>query len=210
MAFNGTFSKLTIAERQRLLDSGEPRNFGAGDLIIRQGTQLNGIYVVIDGEVRVEHSFKVVRKAVVNQADGARKVKEVPGRLSVEVTRLRRGAIFGEMSFVDNSLTSASVSAVGAVKTVFINGESVRARLAADAGFAKRFYHSLASLLARRLREANKRVRGGRPSSVEAAREAAAAEMGISPPSNKNGPAKPLLRTRPAIARSVQPSGSQR
>ena len=211
MAFNGTFSKLTIAERQRLLDSGEPRNFGPGDLIIRQGTRLDGIFVIMDGEVRVEHGFRVIRKAVVNQTDGTRTVKEIPGRLSVEVTRLGRGAIFGEMSFVDDSPTSASVSAIETVKTVFINGESVRARLAADAGFAKRFYHSLASVLAKRLREANKRARGGRPNSVDAARQAAASEMGVkTSAAGGDGDGKPVLTTRPAVARTAQSSGSQR
>ena len=67
MAFNSTFRKLNIAERQSLLDSGERMAFRPGEIIIRQGVQLKGIYVVVKGEVRVEHGIQVVRQTVVKQ-----------------------------------------------------------------------------------------------------------------------------------------------
>jgi CRP/FNR family transcriptional regulator, cyclic AMP receptor protein len=181
MAFNGTFSKLSIPERQALLDSGERRRFADGDVIIRQGTLIDGIFVVTAGEVRVEHGFRVVRKAVVKQADGSQQDQTINGRLSVEVTRLGRGAIFGEMSFVDESPTSASVAAVGEVETSYIPKERVREKLERDSGFAQRFFHSLAAILSKRLREANQRARGGRPTPA-AARSAAASEMGLALP----------------------------
>jgi len=168
MAFDGTFRKLSITEREALLASGTRRTFKAGQVIIRQGSQLVGIYVVIAGEVRVEHGFPVVRQVVVKKADGTQAVEKTPGRLSVEVTRLGRGAIFGDMSFIDDSPTSASVSAIGDVETVFIDGGKVHTMLDRDPSFAARFYHSLAVVLSERLREANKRARGGRPRSAGA------------------------------------------
>lgn len=163
MAFNSTFRKLNIAERQALLDSGERMTFKPGETIIRQGVQLKGIYVVLKGEVRVEHGIQVVRQTVVKQHDGHDSVKEIPGRLSVEVTRLGRGAIFGEMSFVDDSPTSAAVSAAGEVEVSYIDGAKVQTRLDEDPAFAARFYHSLAIVLSGRLREANRQARGNRP-----------------------------------------------
>ena len=203
MAFNGTFSKLSIPERQALLDSGERRRHAEGDLIIRQGTLLGGIYVVTAGEVRVEHGFKVVRKAIVKQPDGTQKEQQINGRLSVEVTRLGRGAIFGEMSFVDDSPTSASVAAVGQVETRFIPMERVREKLEHDSGFAKRFYHSLAIVLSNRLREANQRARGGRPTPATA-RSAAASEMGLPLVEDRTKDELPPLPPQPGAPRVQQ------
>lgn len=163
MPFNSTFRKLNLTERQALLDSGTRLKFKPGETIIRQGDKLNGIYVILQGEVRVEHGIQVVRQTIVKQKDGRGSVKEIPGRLSVEVTRLERGAIFGEMSFVDDSPTSAAVSATGEVEVVFIDGGHVRLKLDEDPSFAARFYHSLAIVLSERLREANRLARGNRP-----------------------------------------------
>jgi len=163
MAYDTTFMKLSLTERQALLDSGARLRVKAGDVIVRQGARLNGIYVVIEGEVRVEHGIHVVRQAVVNRGKGQGTIKEIPGRLSVEVRRLGRGAIFGEMSFVEDAPTSATVTAVGEVEVVFIDGGTVRAKLDGDPSFAARFYHSLAIVLSGRLREANKQARGIRP-----------------------------------------------
>jgi len=163
MAFNSTFRKLSLPERQSLLDAGERLMFKPGDVIVHQGERLNGIYVVFRGEVRIEHGIQVVRQTVIKRKDGRDSVKEIPGRLSVEVTRLGRGAIFGEMSFVDDSPTSASVCAAGEVEVVFIDGGKVRSKLDEDMAFAARFYHSLAIVLSGRLREANRQARGNRP-----------------------------------------------
>lgn len=173
MAFNGTFSKLSIEERQAILDSGTTRRFKDGQLIIEQGIVLQGIFVVTEGEVRVEHGVRVVRKTRVKGRDGVIRTEEVPGRLSVEIARLGRGAIFGEMSFVDDSPTSASVAAVGDVETMFIDTAQMNRKLDKEDGFAKRFYHSLAVELSKRLREANKRSRGGQPSPNAIARNEA-------------------------------------
>lgn len=196
MAFSGTFSRLRIPERQALLNSGERRRYAEGDVIIRQGTVLGGIHVVTAGEVRVEHGFRVMRKAVVKQPDGTRKEQQISGRLSVEVTRLGRGAIFGEMSFLDDSPTSASVAAVGQVETCFIARDIVHEMLERDSGFAKRFYHSLAVVLSKRLREANQRARGGRPTPATA-RSAAASEMGLSLSDEKTSEGRPALSRQP-------------
>ena len=162
MVFDTTFRKLSLAERRALLDLGIPVRARPGDVIVRQGSRLNGIYVVLKGEVRVEHGIQVVRQIVVKQ-DGGDAVKEMPGRLSVEVTRLGRGAIFGEMSFVDDAPTSATVTATTEVEATFIDGGKVHELLEGDPALAARFYHSLAIVLSGRLREANKQARGTRP-----------------------------------------------
>lgn len=170
MAFDTTFRKLSLDERRALLDLGIAVHAKAGEVIIHQGARLNGIYVVLKGEVRVEHGIQVVRQTVVKQPNGNDAVKEMPGRLSVEVTRLGRGALFGEMSFVDDEPTSATVTAVGEVEAVFIEGGKVRDKLDSDPALAARFYHSLAIVLSGRLREANKQARGIRPRSPAAPR----------------------------------------
>ncbi|MBT7512489.1 MAG: cyclic nucleotide-binding domain-containing protein [Rhodospirillaceae bacterium] len=61
--------------------------------MVRQNRPFSGIYVIVKGEVRVELDFEGANDC------GA----------PVELARLRRGDIFGEVSFVDNEPTSASV-----------------------------------------------------------------------------------------------------
>ncbi len=170
MAFDTTVRKLSLAERRALLDLGISVHAKPGDVIIHQGSRLNGIYVVLKGEVRVEHGIQVVRQTVVKRPNGTDAVRKMPGRLSVEVTRLGRGALFGEMSFVDDEPTSATVTAVSEVEAVFIEGGKVRDKLESDPALAARFYHSLAIVLSGRLREANKQARGIRPRSPAAPR----------------------------------------
>lgn len=190
MAFNSTFRKLSLTERQVLLDSGTHLSFKPGDVIVRQGERLNGIYVVVHGEVRIEHGIQVVRQTVVKHKDGRDSVKEIPGRLSVEVTRLGRGAIFGEMSFVDDSPTSASVCAAGEVEVVFVDGGKVRVMLEEDPSFAARFYHSLAIVLSERLRDANRQARGNRPRAAlpSSARPDGDADQPASPEASDQAP----------------------
>jgi CRP-like cAMP-binding protein len=70
----------------------------------------------------------------------------------VTLTRVAAGDLLGEVSLVDSRLPTASVTADTETTALLIDRSSLRARLRADAGFAGRFYHALAIVLAQRLR----------------------------------------------------------
>ena len=76
----------------------------------------------------------------------------------VELARLRRGDIFGEVSFVDNEPTSASVIPGTDAEILVIDVDVIQSLLLGDPTFGRRFFHSIAITLARRLRETNPRV----------------------------------------------------
>ncbi|MBT3658326.1 MAG: cyclic nucleotide-binding domain-containing protein [Rhodospirillaceae bacterium] len=110
--------------------------------MVRQNRPFSGIYVIVKGEVRVELDFEGANDC------GA----------PVELARLRRGDIFGEVSFVDNEPTSASVIAGTDAEILVIDVDVIQSLLLGDPTFGRRFFHSIAITLARRLRETNPRV----------------------------------------------------
>ncbi len=70
-----------------------------------------------------------------------------------EIARLNAGEIVGEMSFVDARPPSATVKALEE-STVFALSKAILTRkLAADSGFAARFYRALAIYLSTTVRE---------------------------------------------------------
>jgi CRP-like cAMP-binding protein len=64
------------------------------------------------------------------------------------------GEIVGEVSLVDSAPASATVTATGEGLVLFLDKETLMAKLAADNGFGSRFYRALAVFLADRLRDA--------------------------------------------------------
>ena len=80
-----------------------------------------------------------------------------------ELARLNAGEIVGEMSFVDARPPSATVKALED-STVFALSKAVlTAKLAADSGFAARFYRALAIYLSTTVRERHRDLGPGAP-----------------------------------------------
>jgi extracellular factor (EF) 3-hydroxypalmitic acid methyl ester biosynthesis protein len=123
------FPYLTPAERDRLLAHGREQRFEAGTTILREREQSSAIYVLTSGRVTVEKDH-------------------LGGRIVVD--ELRPGAVFGEVSFLDGSPTSAAIVARDDVDVVVL--EDLEELLASDTAVASGLYRSLATLLARRLR----------------------------------------------------------
>jgi CRP/FNR family transcriptional regulator, cyclic AMP receptor protein len=122
-----------------LASNGKARRIGAGTVIIRQGVPSTSVFILIDGQLLV-HSA------------------------GVEVAKLFAGEIVGEISFVDSQPPSATVTAAVDSQVLDIDKAALRAKLQKDLGFASRFYLSLATFLADRLRVATARLseaRGG-------------------------------------------------
>ncbi|MDD9877651.1 MAG: cyclic nucleotide-binding domain-containing protein [Magnetovibrio sp.] len=137
VAFRKVFCRLAPEEELFLLRGSVQHIYSAGEIIVEQGQPFSGIYVIVEGTARVE-------------LDGP------TGK--IDIAELGRGDIFGEMSFVDDEPTSASVIAEGPVELLLIEENVIQSLLLGDPTFGHRFYHSIAITLAQRLRKTNPKV----------------------------------------------------
>ena len=135
----GTLNKMTPEDWNALLHKARRREYRYNDVVLTQGFVGEALYVVSEGEVRVE--------------------REDFGR-TVQLARLGPGSVFGEMSLLDKSGASANVVADGRTEILCVDGPELNDLTEQDPAFAARFYHSLATTLSRRLRATNEIVRG--------------------------------------------------
>ena len=119
-----------------LATTGKAQSISAGTVIIQQGVPVDSVFILIDGQLQVYSG-------------------------SVEIAKLLAGEIVGEISFVDSRPPSASVKATVDSQVLAIPKSALRAKLQKDLGFASRFYLSLATFLADRLRLADARLTTG-------------------------------------------------
>lgn len=126
--------QLNDSDVEWLATVGERRKIAPGTELIREGTDLDVVYIVLDGQLSV-------------WAGGRSRIASVVS-----------GDILGEMSLVDSSKTSASIRVDSPAVVLAIPKAALTQRLAADVGFAARFYKALAMFLADRMRNAIKRM----------------------------------------------------
>jgi CRP-like cAMP-binding protein len=110
--------------------NGATKYVPSGTILIREGSPIDDIYVVLDGKL-----------SVLVQAIGNR-----------EIAPLYAGEIVGEISFVDSRPPSASVVATHDSHVLAVPRATLTSKLQTDNAFSARFYKALATLLADRLR----------------------------------------------------------
>ena len=103
MAISPMFKEFAPAERRGIVERFRMKQVLPGEVLIREGQQSDGLYVVLHGAVRV------AKKA----ADGS----------EVELARLKEGELFGEMSLLTSEPASATVSAAGPCILLKLPGE---------------------------------------------------------------------------------------
>ncbi len=130
--------QLNDSDVEWLANAGERRKVAAGTELIREGVDLDTVYLILDGQMSVW--------------SGDRN----------KLASVSSGDILGEMSMVDSSKTSASVKADTASLVLAIPKARLKERLNADVGFAARFYKALALFLADRMRNTIKRMGYGK------------------------------------------------
>lgn len=127
------FGQLNDDDVEWMLRAGQKRILPAGGTLIQQGVPTDSVFILLEGNLAVRL-----------------RPRRGPER---ELARLNAGEIVGEMSFVDARPPSATVTAVED-STVFALSKAVlTAKLAADQGFAARFYRALAIYLSTTVRE---------------------------------------------------------
>lgn len=121
-------------------------------ILIREGEPVDSLYILLDGRLSV-----------------------TAGR--VEVASLLAGEIVGEISFVDARPPLATVTAAEDSRVLAVAKTALTAKMQGDPWFASRFYRSVATFLADRLRMTTNRL--GYGSAAQDAAPDAADEMDI-------------------------------
>ncbi len=122
----GFFDDLDV---QWMGENGVQQHISAGTVLIREGTPIDSLYVVLDGALSV-------CVAALNEES---------------IATLFSGEIVGEMSLVRTRPPSASVVALQDSRVLAVPLDLLSLKLAKDNGFAARFYHAVAAFLADRL-----------------------------------------------------------
>lgn len=125
------FGQLSDEDVEWMLDHGSRRAVPAGAVLIRQGVPIDAIFILLEGKLSVW----------------------LAGRTEREIARLNAGEIVGEMSFLDARPPSATVKGLEEATVFAISRAALAAKLAADLGFAARFYRALAIFLSTTVRE---------------------------------------------------------
>lgn len=140
------FGQLNDDDLEWMLKAGRKRPVREGEVLIRQGVPVDEVFILLEGRLAV---WLQLRRG--------------PER---EIARLQAGEIVGEMSFVDTRPPSATVRAVEDSTVFAITKAVLSAKLAADQGFAARFYRALAIYLSTTVRERHRALGYGADSDL--------------------------------------------
>lgn len=132
-----TFTMLTPEDRQELMRIAEQVPIQRGQVLIEEGQGLSVLFLVVQGLLGV----RMAREGV-----------------DIEVAVLGPGEIVGELSFVSLEPASATVVGMEDGAALRFDLDELRAMTGELPGTGARLFHSLALVLARRVREANARL----------------------------------------------------
>ena len=132
------FGQLNDDDIEWMLANGTKRTIPEQGVLIEQGVVSDSVFIVLEGRLAVWL-----------------KPRRGPER---EIARLNAGEIVGEMSFVDARPPSATVRALEDSTVFSIPKSALSAKLAADQGFAARFFRALAIFLSTTVRERHQAI----------------------------------------------------
>jgi CRP-like cAMP-binding protein len=127
-AKNG-LSYLTANDWALVVDKAVRRQFKAGETIVHNGKPTHGLYLLLKGTASVQ---------IVSQQ---------------KTLLVSEGEVFGEISFLDELPATADVVAKEAVEAFYLDRPTLQTLFELFPHLGSRFYHSLADILSRRLRE---------------------------------------------------------
>ena len=130
------FRNLDEVERAQVLVIGRQRRVGAEEVIFREGDAGDGLYILIQGSVRISKRSATGEEALA--------VLEPP-------------AYFGEMALIDLAARAADAIANEPSELFFIPLQDLRALIETQHTIALKFLYALCEVLAQRLRETNER-----------------------------------------------------
>ncbi|BAW95388.1 signal transduction protein, CAP effector domain [[Synechococcus] sp. NIES-970] len=125
------FGELNDDDIDWLITTGEIAKIPPETVLIRENQPLENFYILLEGAVAVS----------IDLAGTAR-----------DIAVLKSGEIFGELSFIDQQLPSASVKTCEECLLLAVAQDKILNRLNQDIGFSARFNRAIATFLASRLR----------------------------------------------------------
>jgi CRP-like cAMP-binding protein len=128
-AAKGGLVYLTPNDWTLIADKAVRRQFKAGESIVQQGKRTHGVYLLVKGAASVQIPSK-----------GA-------------ALGINAGEPCGEISFLDELPATANVVAKEEVETYYLDRATLQSMFELFPHLGSRFYHSLATILSRRLRE---------------------------------------------------------
>ena len=138
------FKKLTFDETSRLGGIIQYLDLPAQTVVIEENALGDALYVIARGEVVVSRDA---------DGDGQHQKTE-------EIGRLREGELFGEMSLIDDVLTSARVTTTLPCRLLKLPRDKFEALLSGDDKLAVKVFRSFLSTVSDRLRRTNAMIRG--------------------------------------------------
>lgn len=128
-AAKGGLVYLTPNDWALIADKAARRQFKAGELIVQQGKRTHGVYLLLKGTASVQ-------------------IPTQSGSLGISA-----GEACGEISFLDELPATANVVAKEEVEAYYLDRPTLQSMFELFPHLGSRFYHSLAAILSRRLRE---------------------------------------------------------
>jgi thioredoxin reductase (NADPH) len=125
------FKYLHEEEHRQIIALAEFHTYRPNERLFSAGDEQTDIFMLIKGEVRVESGV------------GA----------TTEVERWGAGEVIGQTSFLEGRPAILNHTAATEVSAFVLSNDKVRKLIGEDSGLGGRFYHSLAAMLSRRLRE---------------------------------------------------------
>jgi CRP/FNR family cyclic AMP-dependent transcriptional regulator len=129
------FKEMSPQEIMLVVLAGESVWYGKGDMIFREGTEGDALYIIKSGEVRVA------------KYDGH--------GVERDLAILTTGEHFGELALIDNLPRSASAFAVSDSEIIRIPRSNFEDLLKHHEGIERKFYKAFTRILAERLRKQN-------------------------------------------------------
>ncbi len=120
---------LTANDWALIADKAVRRQFRAGEMLVQRDRREQGIFVLLQGKASV---------LINSQADGR---------------EIGPGEVCGEISFLDELPATANVVAKEAVEAYYLDRGTLQSLFELFPHLGSRFYHSLATILSRRLRQ---------------------------------------------------------
>ena len=120
---------LTANDWALVADKAVRRQFKAGESIVQQGKRTHGVYLFLKGTAAVRIPSKATGLGI------------------------SPGEVCGEISFLDELPATANVVAKEEVETYYLDRATLQSMFELFPHLGSRFYHSLATILSRRLRE---------------------------------------------------------
>ena len=120
---------LTPNDWALVADKAIRRQFKAGESIVQQGKRTHGVFLLVKGTA----------------------VVQIPGKAAA--LAMNPGEACGEISFLDEMPATANVVAKEDVEAYYLDRPTLQQMFELFPHLGSRFYHSLAAILSRRLRE---------------------------------------------------------